>query len=415
MSASSAPPVAPTTTSTTRFLLEAAYRPLFLTGAVHALVSVALWAGLVERWRSGGAPSLATGLPPSWLHAHAMLFGTFACFVFGFLGTAFPRWVGAPGPTPRRIASFVALLAGGQVALLAAALAQPALVGLAVGLELAAFASLLVFLAGALRRGTSEPDRAQPRLVVAALALGALALCLDAAALLRPDARLHLVAMEVALHGWLLLLVVGVAWRIVPFFTSSYLRRPPRPRSERTLAAFLALGVLRVGLGAVGDAPGSVALIDGAQALLLGRELVAWRPGRALREPMIAVLYLGLGWVALALAGFALAGLDPLRAARLQLPLRHALAVGGFATLVLGIATRVSLGHRGRPIVADRAIVASFASMQLAAVVRVAVPWVAESSRGPDSLAHLAGLPWIAAFGLWLVRIAPLLVGRDRA
>jgi len=396
------------------FLFGAAYRSLFLAGALHAIVSVGLWAGLVEAWRAGDDAALATALPPAWLHAHSTLFGTFPFYVFGFLGTAFPRWVGAPGPTPRRIASWLALLVGGQLALLASAVLSPKLLALAFGLELAAFAAMLVFLAGALRAGTSEPGRAQPRLVVAAFSLGAVALGLDAAALLRPDARLHFIAIQTALHGWLLLLVVGVAWRIVPFFTANFLRRPPAPGSERALAAFLGLGVARVLLAGVGGAPRVVALLDAALALLLARELVAWRPGRALREPMLAVLYAGLAWVVAALAGFAVAGLAPSLAPRLELSLRHALAVGGFATLVMGISTRVSLGHSGRPIVADGVLKASFVLIQLAALTRIALPWLSSVERGPASLAHVAALPWVAAFALWLLRVGPRLVRPPR-
>jgi len=405
------PRSSPTPAREPRFVFAVAYRSLFLAGALHAIVSIGLWAWLVESWRMGQDTALATALPAAWLHAHAMLFGTFPFYAFGFLGTAFPRWVGAPGPTPRRIAAWLALLVGGQLALFAGAVATPTLLGVAFALELAAFAALLVFLIGTLRRGTGEVGRAQPRLVVGAFALGAIALGLDAAALLGPDARLHFAGIQLALHGWLLLLVVGVAWRIVPFFTSSVLRRPPAARSERTLAAFLGIGIARVLLAGLADAPRFVALLDAALALLLARELVAWRPGRALREPMLAVLYAGLAWVVVALAGFAIAGLAPGLAPRLELSLRHALAVGGFTTLVLGISTRVSLGHSGRPIVADGVVRAAFVLIQLAALTRIALPWLASAERGPASLAHLAALPWIAGFALWLFRLGPRLVG----
>jgi len=129
---------------------------------------------------------------------------------------------------------------------------------------------------------------------------------------------------------------------------------------------------------------------------------------------MLAVLYAGLAWVVAALAGFAVAGLAPSLAPRLELSLRHALAVGGFATLVMGISTRVSLGHSGRPIVADGVLKASFVLIQLAALTRIALPWLSSVERGPASLAHVAALPWVAAFALWLLRVGPRLVRPPR-
>jgi uncharacterized protein involved in response to NO len=396
-----------------RFVLAAAYRPLFLAGAVHALLFVALWAALVESWRGARPVPIAARCPVAWLHAHAMLFGTFPFYVFGFLGTAFPRWVGAPPPTSRRVASWLVLLGGGQTALLLGALLAPALLVSAFALELGAFASVLAFLAGALRRATGE-RRLQPVLVVFAVAIGAGALALDGAGLALPDARLHFAAVTVALHGWLLLLVGGVAQRIVPFFTASWLGRPPAARPASALAVWTGLGLLRVVLSLVAEAPRAVAGLDAALSVLLVYELRAWRAGRAWREPMLAVLYVSLLWIAFALAGLAAAGLSPAHGPSFLTALRHALAIGGFATLVLGISTRVVLGHAGRPIVADAWILASFASLQLAALARVVLPWLSGVMQGPDSLAHLAALPWIAAFALWLWRMLPLLVGSPR-
>jgi uncharacterized protein involved in response to NO len=347
-----------------------------------------------------------------------MTFGTLTFYVFGFLGTAFPRWVNAAPPRPRRVLTWFVLLVSAQLVLGTALLVGRVLIALCAVLEAAAFLSLLFFLVRALGAG-GPSTRMQPLLVLSAVGLAPIALALDAAAILSVNPRLHAAAIEIALRGFLLLVVVGVAFRIVPFFTANVLGGPPAPRPQKTLVGWEGLAIARLALGllarAVPEAAGLGAICDGGLAALLGWEFLAWRPGRALRNPMIAVLYVGLGWVALALAGSSASGLFPELAPRLELPVRHALAIGGFATLVLGMSTRVALGHGGCPIRADGWIIASFALIQLAALVRIVFPFLGGIAPLAPSLAHWAALPWMAAFMLWIARIGPVLAALPTA
>jgi uncharacterized protein involved in response to NO len=99
-----------------------------------------------------------------------MIFGTLTFYIFGFLGTAFPRWVNAAPPPPQRILTWLALLIVAQLALAAGLVEGRILAVFAAALEAAAFLSLLSFLAGALRAG-GLTTRIQPTLVLAAIAL----------------------------------------------------------------------------------------------------------------------------------------------------------------------------------------------------------------------------------------------------
>lgn len=397
---------------------EAAYRPLFAAGAVHAVAVVGLWFALVELQRKGIVLPIVSSIPSTWIHAHAMIFGTLTFYIFGFLGTAFPRWVDAASPTPVRILTWLILLGVAQFALVGSLVGGEVLALVAGALEAAAFVSLLSFLVGALRTGGGR-NRAQPRLILAALALAPIAVSLDAGAIVLVSPRLHAVAIQIALRGFLLVVVVGVAFRIVPFFTANVSGRPPTPRPELLLVGWVGLAAAQLALSLAAPwVPAAVALgaiCDAGLALVLGWELFAWRPGRALRSPMIAVLYVGLGWIVLALAGYSASALLPKLAALLEPPVRHALAVGGFATLVLGMSTRVALGHGGRPIRADGWILSSFASIQLAALVRAGLPLLGGVAPVAPMLVHWAALPWMAAFVLWSARIGPVLVSLPAA
>lgn len=402
-----------------RVWLDGAWRAFFPAGALHAILAMAAWFAIAEARRTGFPLRLADGVPPAWVHAHAMFFGTFAFFVFGFLGTAFPRWAAAPPPSPRTLATWLALLVAGQTLWFAGPALHRLVHVAACAFEIAAWMALLTFLARTLRRGGATAKR-QPALVLAAVALAPLGIALDALAFSWTDDALHAAARTVALRGFLLLTVVGVASRVVPFFVASAAGRPPTPRSAAFLPLWMALGGVRVALSVAPLPPEAwparaAGALDLALAALLAREVLAWgllAGGR--RNAMLGVLALGLAWVTLALAGGgAIALLAPALAPLFELPVLHALAVGGFATLVLGMSARVTLGHGGRPIAADGALLACFAAIQVATLVRVALPLSSGPWPAAPVWSHWAALPWGVAFALWLRRLGPVAWGSD--
>jgi uncharacterized protein involved in response to NO len=125
---------------------------------------------------------------------------------------------------------------------------------------------------------------------------------------------------------------------------------------------------------------------------------------------MLSVLYVGWLWLMAALglsAAFALAGRSP---SLLELPVLHAFTIGGVATMVLGLSTRISLGHANRPMVADGWIRLVFVLIQMAALLRVGLLLVAPVAPAARTWAHWAAVPWCLAFGIWLVRLGPLLL-----
>jgi uncharacterized protein involved in response to NO len=97
----------------------------------------------------------------------------------------------------------------------------------------------------------------------------------------------------------------------------------------------------------------------------------------------------------LLLTGSGLLGLAPL----------HALTLGFFASAVVGMVTRVTLGHSGRPLNADNATWLIFWGMQGVTVLRIAAEFVLLP--GAASLSFLAALGWLAVFGAWYAKFAP--------
>ena len=87
-------------------------------------------------------------------------------------------------------------------------------------------------------------------------------------------------------------------------------------------------------------------------------------------------------------------------------------AAGGIGVLTLGMMARVSLGHSGRLLESAPLMTWAFVAINLAALIRVAVPIVVPQAYAPGMT--LSGLAWMAAFGLFTVIYAPFLL-RPRA
>jgi uncharacterized protein involved in response to NO len=131
--------------------------------------------------------------------------------------------------------------------------------------------------------------------------------------------------------------------------------------------------------------------------------LLGWKPWVARRRPILWILHLAYGWIPVGLALLALAAAGAVaRSAGV-----HALAVGATGGLVLGMITRTARGHTGRLLQASRTEVAAYAALMLAAILRVTAALVPSCF---TPLVCSAGVAWIAAFALYLVRFAPWLV-----
>jgi uncharacterized protein involved in response to NO len=139
-----------------------------------------------------------------------------------------------------------------------------------------------------------------------------------------------------------------------------------------------------------------------AAALNLWR-LVRWRGIATWAEPLLTVLHVGYLWV---IIGAALLGASMVTGHVPEAAAIHALTAGAIGTMTLGVMTRVSLGHTGRALAADRTTALIYLLVILAAVARV----VAASSGSFPMLIEISAMLWIGSFGLFALRFGPMLL-----
>lgn len=202
--------------------------------------------------------------------------------------------------------------------------------------------------------------------------------------------------LDLGIHGFLVLLSMGLLDRLLPFFSGRVIAGYDGVRRPGFVGLLMLSVALRTGL----SAPGAPSVIgDLAIAAVLLRQWTGWRPWSGVRVPMIAVLHLGIAWVIL---GYLLeaAGL-----ATGSLP-AHLWMVGGLGTLLMGISIRVSLGHSGQLLRLGWGGVLVVGLVQVAVGLRAVLPLFGVSpSLVPAALVLAAAfLVWLGVFGPYAAR-----------
>ncbi|WP_111748467.1 NnrS family protein [Salinisphaera orenii] len=387
--------------------LAAPHRVLFLLGALQLVATMVVWLVIMSGWYLPAVPVFRPTIASPHAHAFLMLYGVFTFFVFGFILTVFPRWLGTPRVAPSRYARIALLMTLGVLGVYA---------GLGVARWLAAV-GCLIFVAGwalgiwtLIRIWRDSPRAATifPLLPLSCITAGALGAALFGVWLATGVAGLVGPALTAGLWLYLVPLVTVIGQRMIPFFTVGALSDYTMVRPFWLLPPMLACAAGHFALTVAG-LPGWTVVADLPLAAIAAWHTWQWGLVRSLRVPLVGMLHVSFAWLGIG------SGLFGLRSVLLWFdspvyfgaaPL-HALAIGLVTSMVVAMATRVSMGHSGRPLVAGRVGVWAFGVVQLTAVLRV----VAELS-STTSLQHwlmpAAAVLWLVAFVPWSLRFGAI-------
>lgn len=392
---------APTPRPSFSAFLSYGFRPFFLLGAIAAPTTLTAFVAAL----AGAVTLPADGLALARWHAHEMLFGFVAAAIAGFLLTAVPTWTSSQPVNRLPLALLCVVWLAGRVLL------WPWL-GLHdspwILLGPAFFPALAAAIGIALVRARNYRNFQ----FIGFLLLLAAADFLFLATHLQwieppPFDPLRFAANLV------MLMIAVVAGRIVPLFTSNALLRArvkveiaPQPWLERAsfaaVAAVLIVDLVRPDTAAAGA-------VAAVAALLLLARLVGWHGHRTLGMPIVWILHAGFLWLVIALALKAAWSLAAVAWAANWL---HALTAGAFATMILGVTTRVALGHTGRELAVSPAIVAAYCLVIAGAALRVLAPTLLPTIYVASIAAAAAA--WGMAFLIFVVVYTPILVSPRR-
>ena len=382
------PPTVPDSDAARQFALwNLGFRPFYLLAGMFATLGIALWTVQTAGWL--GARSIVAG--PLW-HAHEMLFGYAFAVIVGFLFTAVRNWTNLPTPSGAALAAIATLWICARV--------------LAITPYALAAAAFDVVFALAAATGIAAPllrsrNRRNYLFIVLLLGLGLANLAFHIGMAGAFDLPLRL-GLQTGLDIVLLIMVI-MAGRVIPMFTMNGVRGVSCRRVP-VVERLAPTSVVALLASHLFTAPAIIiASVAGFAAIVHGVRLILWRPWRTLGTPIVWILHFSYGWIVIALALHALAAWDLVPASVAT----HAITVGAIGGMTLGMMTRTTRGHTGRPLESSRAEVFCYIAIQLAAAVRVFGPLTSPSLYLQSIIA--SGFLWSMSFGVFTVTYWPIL------
>jgi len=215
---------------------------------------------------------------------------------------------------------------------------------------------------------------------------------------------LYKFSIEIAIYLYLFIVIFTVAQRMVPFFSHS----PIEKHTER-LKVIIGLLGLHVLLETLQE--GSSFLTDFLLAYLIGKELYRWKLPFPKTNPLVWVLHIALYWIPVAFLLSAMTNLIMLSTGSNFLSLGiHALTLGFFLTILIGFGTRVTLGHSGNIMNADKLTKTLFYWTQIVVVIRLLSSVATATNWNFVIFFDLSITAWIVLFSLWASRFFSVLI-----
>jgi len=375
--------------------LSYGFRPFFLGAALFAALSVLIWIALF----AGKTQAVFLYSPREW-HVHEMLFGYLPALIAGFLLTAMPNWTdrmplrGAP-----LLTLFLLWLAGRLL------VAVPLTGASAAAVVDGAFLVLLATYVWREIVAARSWDRAPIGALVSFFAGANILFHLAALRGMPTDfpERLALSVMT------MLLTIIG--GRLAPTFTREYLAdrnvsRLPKVFSQADGGAIILVLVSVISwiIGPESVWTGTALFVAGVASLV---RLFRWGGWRTWKEPLVLILHIGYGWVALFLIALGASilgvGFSPENAV-------HLLTTGAMGAMTLAVMTRASLGHTGRPRHADGLTVSMYVLINVGALLRIFAPNADIPTALTYTLLGLSALCWSGAYLLFACVYGPYLI-----
>ena len=375
----------------TNTLFALGFRPFYLLAGLLAVIGMSLW--LLSYT---GTVQFGTYLQGVFWHSHEMLFGFLAAAMTGFLFTAVRNWTGLPTPTGVLL-GVIALLW-----ILARVLFLGGSTTLAIVLDLAFLPVVAAGVAIPIFRSRNQRNY---KILGILVALCVLHFVFHLALAGELPAELSRTSLFAAIDTVAILFAL-VGGRVIPAFTRNAV--PGSDPVHKQWLEVCAFGLLIL-VAAMTLLSGSIALAPWVPVTVLllaaaahALRLAYWQPQRTLNSPLLWMMPVAYSWLPLALL------LRGMSSFAIVVPGTwiHALTAGALSSLIVAMMMRSSLGHTGRKLVASHADVAAFLLLQVAAILRV----IAGMTGNYRAVVIVSGVFWILAFGVFLLRYAPMLL-----
>ncbi len=202
-------------------------------------------------------------------------------------------------------------------------------------------------------------------------------------------------SVQVSVYLYLFVLAFSVAQRMIPFFSQCRFNKDKN--FVKYVVIFLASHVVCELIYT-----NSSFVVDLILAAYIAKELKRWKLPFPNQNPMLSILHIALFWIPIAFLLSAISNATELFSDRSFLALDiHSLMLGFLLTVLIGFGTRVTLGHSGNVMFANKLTKFIFIWTQIVVLVRVLVSVVASLGMNFMILFDISVTFWLVLFIVW--------------
>ncbi len=386
----------------------APHRLFFFSGAIQLILPALLWSiELIGRYTQLWT-SLNTLIPSTWAHGFVMIYGIFIFFIFGFLMTVFPRWMNTTSIAKEYyIAPFLWLNLGLIIFEVSLFFNLSTLLS-GVSIFLFGWLSGIYILYKTFKQAPKQNKRYET-IILGALICGAFGVGSYAIWLYADSWQFMQFALNIGIWLYLLPLLFTVSHRMLPFFSSNIIKPYNIFQPTYTLAIFIIGCLTHFILNTLNYAEWLfIADIPLAGVALL--HTIRWQFFSSFKDRLLGVLHMAFFWLFIGMSLFSIQSLLLLFTGEYILghsPL-HALTIGFFTSLLIAMASRVTMGHSGRMLILDNASWYLFLGLQLTAIARTASDLQFNNVLLSNNLNLVAVALWLICLSIWFIKYAPI-------
>jgi len=371
------------------------HQPFFVLAFITAIVSM-----LIFLFAYQGALHIA--IKTVSFHAYSLTYLLFTPAFFGFLFTTFPRFSSTPALDKKTYIHVFNFYYMGATFFLLGSIVSP-LLSIA-GMIITAIGQTLgvLILKNIYTRSTLK-DTQDIFWILLAMGIGVIANFLF---IIGEVFTVHLIPFSIELSTYLYLFFVAftVAQRMVPFFSHIMVAK-----NTHLLKYVFILLVFHVVLESF--ITHSSFIVDLLLGLLLAKEFKRWKLPFPNPNPLLWILHVALYWSAF---GFILVSITHFVSLLTGVDFFalevHLILLGFVFTILIGFGTRVTLGHSGNQLYADKWTTLLFYGTQLIVILRILTSFVYALHWHFMPWFESTAIAWIGLFIIWALRYFDVLI-----
>ena len=371
------------------------HQPFFVLAFINAIITMLLF---MLSYKG----ILTLTISPSLFHAYSLVFLLFTPAFLGFILTTFPRFSSTAPIEKSHYMAIVGLFFLGTLlfivgAFLSTIIYKIAIVTIFIGEAWAVKILLDIY------KSSQMTDKHDTFWILVAMVFGLLSHFIFNVSELF-GFTLQTLAIEIAIYLYLFLLAFSVAQRMIPFFSHCMIER-----NKYLLKIIVSLLALHIVLDII--YPNLSFIADGALAFVIAKELFRWNLPFPNPNPLLWILHISLFWIPIAFLFASISNLTTLIDGTTFLFLDiHILMLGFLFTVLIGFGTRVTLGHSGNMMQADKWVRNLFIWTQVVVVMRLFTSIVAAWGYNYMVLFDISVTVWLVMFILWGIRFFAVLI-----